>query len=59
MRLPSLKGGIMMNKKMNIEYITDVYKYFVRLKPTAKELEMKLKMQEQPTGKIIQPSRVK
>lgn len=36
-------------KKANIEHLADIYKYFVRLKPTSKELDIR---PYQPAGAI-------
>lgn len=38
-------------KKANIEHLADIYKYFVRLKPTAKELD--IRPFDQPAGAIF------
>lgn len=58
MRLPYYqKGVITMKEKPSIEHIADVYKYFMRLKPAAKELPIKI--YPQPAGAIIQKSRGK
>ncbi len=35
-------------KKTNIEHLADVYKYFVRLKPSSKELD--IRPFDQPAG---------
>ncbi len=55
MRLPYYqKGVITMKEKPTIEHITNVYKYFMRLKPETKELP--IKVYPQPAGSIIQKS---